>query len=218
MRETVSALSFCHTKGIIHRDIKPENLIMSDHSDRACVKLADFGLSKQLSPGAKIVQYCGTPEYMAPEVLYKRPYDAKVDVWSFGVLLYYIMAGVHPFELRNADLTVKTLKQFAPMVRRGPTTDHWASNVWGHVSSMCTDLVICALHPDGDKGRISMQDVYAHPWFSPNAGGIAACNLTISPRNLPSQFHPAISPQLSSRTLSLSSHTLPTLSPLHHPT
>jgi serine/threonine protein kinase len=77
---------------VIHRDIKPENILLFEEG----VKLADFGSSIQLSPDSR-EQLCGTPEYLAPEVIENQRYDEKVDVWSVGVLVYEMLLGRTPF-------------------------------------------------------------------------------------------------------------------------
>ena len=91
IRQACGALAYCHQHGYVHRDVKPENLLVyngiNTHrsgTDWRCptIKLADFGLCKYLEPGQQVQQFCGTLEYMAPEVVAKRPADFKADVSS----------------------------------------------------------------------------------------------------------------------------------------
>ena len=79
--------------GVIHRDIKAENIMMDTHQQ---IKLLDFGLSKNKSRVSEH-EICGTPYYMAPEMIRGDEYDAKIDVWSMGVLIYYLVSGHLPF-------------------------------------------------------------------------------------------------------------------------
>ncbi|TVU22805.1 hypothetical protein EJB05_32524, partial [Eragrostis curvula] len=101
-QQLVSAVAFCHARGVYHRDIKPENLLVDDAGD---LKVSDFGLSavaEQMRHDGLFHTFCGTPAYVAPEVLSRKGYDAaKADLWSCGVVLYVLMAGYLPFQDRN---------------------------------------------------------------------------------------------------------------------
>ena len=85
---------YCHAKGVIHRDIKPENLLLGGYGE---IKLADFGWSVH-APSSKRKTVCGTTDYLAPELVDKIPYDATIDIWCTGVLLYEFLVGQPPFE------------------------------------------------------------------------------------------------------------------------
>ncbi|XP_062217993.1 putative CBL-interacting protein kinase 13 [Phragmites australis] len=101
-QQLVSSVAFCHARGVYHRDIKPENLLVDDSGD---LKVSDFGLSavaEQMRHDGLFHTFCGTPAYVAPEVLSRRGYDAaKADLWSCGVVLFVLMAGYLPFQDRN---------------------------------------------------------------------------------------------------------------------
>ncbi|KAG2594971.1 putative CBL-interacting protein kinase 13 [Panicum virgatum] len=101
-QQLVSSVAFCHARGVFHRDIKPENLLVDDAGD---LKVSDFGLSAvadQMRHDGLFHTFCGTPAYVAPEVLSRRGYDAaKADLWSCGVVLFVLMAGYLPFQDRN---------------------------------------------------------------------------------------------------------------------
>ena len=101
-QQLVSAVAFCHARGVFHRDLKPENLLVDEHGN---LKVSDFGLSavaEQFRPDGLLHTFCGTPAYVAPEVLGRRGYDgAKADVWSCGVILFVLMAGYLPFHDKN---------------------------------------------------------------------------------------------------------------------
>jgi serine/threonine protein kinase len=85
----------------VHRDLKPENLLFTDRSQTATLKLIDFGMAKFVRPGESLHDWCGTPEFQAPEVVRRTGYDTKADVWSAGVILYILLFGYPPFRDRN---------------------------------------------------------------------------------------------------------------------
>ncbi|CAN7034089.1 unnamed protein product [Brassica rapa subsp. trilocularis] len=101
-QQLISSVSFCHGRGVYHRDLKPENLLLDAKGN---LKVSDFGLSavaEQLRIDGLCHTFCGTPAYLAPEVLTRKGYDAaKADVWSCGVILFVLMAGHIPFYDKN---------------------------------------------------------------------------------------------------------------------
>ncbi|EEF46883.1 CBL-interacting serine/threonine-protein kinase 25 [Ricinus communis] len=101
-QQLISAVDFCHSRGVSHRDLKPENLLLDENED---LKVSDFGLSalpEQLLNDGLLHTQCGTPAYVAPEVLRKKGYDgSKADIWSCGVILYVLLAGFLPFQDEN---------------------------------------------------------------------------------------------------------------------
>ncbi|KAF5455934.1 hypothetical protein F2P56_025460 [Juglans regia] len=101
-QQLIDGVDFCHSKGVYHRDLKPENLLLDSQEN---IKISDFGLSALPEQGVSLLRTtCGTPNYVAPEVLSHKGYDGAVaDVWSCGVILYVLMAGYLPFD--ELDLT-----------------------------------------------------------------------------------------------------------------
>ncbi|KAF0694278.1 hypothetical protein As57867_014770, partial [Aphanomyces stellatus] len=95
MTQLADALAYLHAHGVVHRDVKAENVLLHSSSVHAPLLLADFGFAKRL-PWTKGTT-CGTPAYMAPEVLLGHAYDAAVDCWSLGVILYMLLSGQPPF-------------------------------------------------------------------------------------------------------------------------
>lgn len=100
IRQVLEGVAYLHKKGIVHRDLKLENLLLVDDSPRAFVKIADFGLSKVFSKDTTLSTVCGSPQYMAPELLMMESnmeYSPAVDVWSMGVILFILLVGYSPF-------------------------------------------------------------------------------------------------------------------------
>ncbi|XP_069328189.1 MAP/microtubule affinity-regulating kinase 4-like [Eulemur rufifrons] len=107
-RQVVSAVEYCHRMSVAHRDLKPENLLLSAKGE---IKLADFGLSAQFTPGTPLTTYCGTPYYVAPEIVRRKPYHGpSADVWSLGVLLYMFVTGTLPFKGDNLKEVMRQIK------------------------------------------------------------------------------------------------------------
>lgn len=94
-RQIVDAMREMHSQNIAHRDMKLENILI-DYQTRK-VKIIDFGYSVRIEPNQKQLISCGTPSYMAPEIVKKSPYDLSVDVWACGVILFKLLTGVFPF-------------------------------------------------------------------------------------------------------------------------
>ena len=100
VKQVLSGVAYLHSKGIVHRDLKLENLLLHGELPKAVVKIADFGLSKVFSSNATLSTVCGSPLYMAPELLMldqKSAYSPAVDIWSVGVILFILLAGYSPF-------------------------------------------------------------------------------------------------------------------------
>ncbi|KAI4300025.1 hypothetical protein L6164_033444 [Bauhinia variegata] len=101
-QQLICAVDYCHSRGVFHRDLKPENLLLDSNG---VLKVSDFGLSalpQQVREDGLLHTTCGTPNYVAPEVIHNKGYDgAKADLWSCGVILFVLMAGYLPFEEDN---------------------------------------------------------------------------------------------------------------------
>ncbi|CAD8166285.1 unnamed protein product [Paramecium octaurelia] len=107
IQQVIEALNYIHSHGIIHRDIKPENIILKEQGMIEQVVLADFGLADYFRKDCKYMfTRCGTPGFVAPELLQDKIYDYKVDIYSCGILFYYLLVGKGPFDSNNYDQTV----------------------------------------------------------------------------------------------------------------
>ena len=150
--QIATAVRFCHKKSIIHRDIKLDNVLLDD--DDVC-KLCDFGVSRSLSPHKVIQEQCGTPAYLAPEIVKDEGYSGfKADVWSLGVLLYVLVTGIMPFRASTVEeLNKKILKGSFEFPERTL------------LSAELKDLIRKMLTVDVGS-RIDSSQVLTHPWLS----------------------------------------------------
>ena len=96
--QIATALFYLKSFGIAHRDLKPDNMMMTTNDDTSAVKIIDFGLSKIIGPNERSKDPFGTIPYAAPEIILRKPYGHSVDIWSFGVTLFFLVTGFHPFD------------------------------------------------------------------------------------------------------------------------
>jgi calcium/calmodulin-dependent protein kinase I len=155
----VSAIDYLHGMGIVHRDLKPENLLLKDDDDISEVKLADFGLSKIMSQKVMMQTACGTPGYVAPEVLQAKGYDKEVDLWSIGVITYILLCGFPPF------YNEKLQELFEQIMR----ADYdFPEDYWAEISDNAKNFISRLLVVDPKK-RMTAKEALEHPWLSGHA-------------------------------------------------
>ena len=153
--QVASAIYFLHKHGYIHRDIKPENILIDDNFD---IKLCDFGWCVSIEKGERTT-FCGTYEYMAPEMVNDEFYDMGIDIWSLGVLLYEMIHGYSPFRAHNnfvQDAKSAQVEIFVNIKNNKYTIDK-------EMSEECIDLIAKLLTTDTKK-RIKIGDIFTHPW------------------------------------------------------
>jgi len=111
VKQILLAVQYLHNEGVVHRDLKPENLLCSDNSLGGIhIYVADFGLSRLFNEQEQLTTYCGSPEYVAPEVLDCAPYEKAVDLWSVGVITYILLTGFLPFYDKNHATLFEKIK------------------------------------------------------------------------------------------------------------
>lgn len=151
-QQLISAVDFCHSRGVYHRDLKPENLLLDEDGN---LKVTDFGLSAfsdHLRQDGLLHTTCGTPAYVAPEVIGKKGYDgAKADIWSCGVILYVLLAGFLPFQDENIVAMYRK-------IHRGD----FKCPPW--ISSDARRLITKMLDPNANS-RITISKIMESTWF-----------------------------------------------------
>ncbi|KAM3131260.1 hypothetical protein pb186bvf_016578 [Paramecium bursaria] len=157
MKQLLSAVSYCHEKGIVHRDIKLENLLLESKRNDANLKVIDFGTSRKVNSDEKMDMKIGTIYYIAPEVL-KQSYDNKCDVWSCGVILYILLCGYPPFN--GDDMTIKK------KILEGKC--EFDDQEWKNISQDAKSLILKMLTPD-PKNRITSYQALQDPWIQSKA-------------------------------------------------
>jgi len=153
--QVTSALVYLHKQNIVHRDLKPENLLLTSNSDDYDVKIIDFGLAK-CSPDPMVMP-CGTPGYVAPEILKRKPYHKAVDIWSLGVIMYILLCGFPPFHEENGDL-----KKLYKQIRAGKYT--FPPKFWKNISEQAKDLIrrMLTVRPNN---RITAEGIMNDRWL-----------------------------------------------------
>ncbi|XP_015282760.1 PREDICTED: serine/threonine-protein kinase Chk2 [Gekko japonicus] len=156
------AVQYLHEHGIIHRDLKLENVLLSSPEENCLIKITDFGQSKILGETSLMQTLCGTPNYLAPEVLSSAGtagYGRSVDCWSLGVILFMCLSGYPPFSDQNPQQPMRE------QITHGKY--FFCADKWKRVSKEAFDLVQKLLTVDVDK-RFKIAQALEHPWLQDN--------------------------------------------------
>jgi len=157
IKSVVSAIDYLHSIGIVHRDLKPENLIYLSKADDSPIKITDFGLAKfRANQNVDMHTACGTPGYVAPEVLKGENYSKAVDLWSVGVILYILLCGFPPFYHQNTNMLYK-------LIKKGEYD--FPDPYWSEISDSAKDLIRGLLTVDPKK-RMTAKELLVHPWIA----------------------------------------------------
>ncbi|XP_034230575.1 LOW QUALITY PROTEIN: calcium/calmodulin-dependent protein kinase type 1-like [Thrips palmi] len=169
IRQVLEAVDYMHEQGVVHRDLKPENLLYYSPDEDSKIMISDFGLSKMEDSGI-MATACGTPGYVAPEVLAQKPYGKAVDVWSIGVISYILLCGYPPFYDENdANLFAQILKG----------DFEFDSPYWDEISDSAKDFIRQLMCVEVEK-RYTCRQALQHPWISGNAASNKNIHGTVS--------------------------------------
>uniref|UniRef100_A0A8C6KH49 Serine/threonine-protein kinase DCLK2 n=1 Tax=Nothobranchius furzeri TaxID=105023 RepID=A0A8C6KH49_NOTFU len=154
------ALKYLHSMNIVHRDIKPENLLVFEHPDGTkSLKLGDFGLATVVE--GPLFTVCGTPTYVAPEIIAESGYGLKVDIWAAGVITYILLCGFPPFRSEN-----NIQEDLFDQILLGQLD--FPSPYWDSITDSAKELILKMLLVNAEA-RYSAQDVLSHPWVTADA-------------------------------------------------
>jgi len=158
VKQILHAVKYLHEQGIAHRDLKPENLLCSGEGSHEVVKIADFGLSKIFAgeKGEELQTSCGTPGYVAPEVLMCESYDKSVDMWGIGIITYILLAGYPPFYADNDT------QLFEKIMNAEYDFD---DECWDDVSDLAKDFIQHLLVKEPEN-RFTAEQALKHEWIT----------------------------------------------------
>ncbi|XP_066566148.1 calcium/calmodulin-dependent protein kinase type 1B [Amia ocellicauda] len=155
IRQVLDAVCYLHRLGIVHRDLKPENLLFDTPFEDSKIVISDFGLSKMEEQGA-LSTACGTPAYIAPELLEQQTYGKEVDLWAVGVIAYILLCGYPPFyDDNDTELYRQIVK----------AEFEFDSPYWDDISDSAKDFISKLLQRDPEK-RYTGEQALQHPWIS----------------------------------------------------
>ncbi|KAI7836176.1 hypothetical protein COHA_009943 [Chlorella ohadii] len=177
--QIMRAIQYLHSRGIVHRDLKLENLLLVRKKDIGHIKIADFGLARRYMGASAMTTICGTPQYVAPEIIKGGParYGPECDLWSAGVILFILLGGYPPFydeseprlfeKIRKGKVCKHTTTCYlfpsGPAPPAPPPQFDFNDDVWSVVSGDAKDVIKRLLVVDPAK-RMTLQEVFEHPW------------------------------------------------------
>ena len=157
MYQISNGVQYLHEFGIIHRDLKPGNIMLSDKTEKGVVKIMDFGLSKIVGPTEKLEDGFGTLSFVAPEVLLRNPYNKQIDIWSLGVIMFYLISGGLPFDDKSDNEEAIAKKIVYKMVK-------FKSPTWDDKSKEAIALIKKCLIKSPEE-RIGIDNFVSDPWI-----------------------------------------------------
>ncbi|XP_053506903.1 death-associated protein kinase 2 isoform X1 [Ictalurus furcatus] len=158
LKQILKGAGFMHSKQIAHFDLKPENIMLSDkNAEHPEIKIIDFGLAHRFDPGEEYKSLCGTPQYIAPEVINYEPLSVATDMWSIGVITYILLSGISPFQGENDE---ETLRNIVDM--KYDFDEHYFSQT----SDIAKDFIEKLLVKDQSE-RLTAEECLLHPWIKP---------------------------------------------------
>lgn len=169
LQMVLDGVKYLHTLGITHRDLKPENLLYYHPGSDSKIMITDFGLASTRKKGDECLMKttCGTPEYIAPEILVRKPYTNAVDMWALGVISYILLSGTMPFEDDNRTRLYR-------QILKGKYS--YSGEPWPSVSNLAKDFVDRVVTVDPNE-RMTASQALKHPWIVTMAASSSMKNL-----------------------------------------
>ncbi|XP_059647115.1 serine/threonine-protein kinase ATG1c-like isoform X2 [Cornus florida] len=156
MRQLAAGLQILRENNLIHRDLKPQNLLLSSNDDKSVLKIADFGFARSLQPRGLAETLCGSPLYMAPEIMLLQKYDAKADLWSVGAILFQLVTGKTPFTGNDPKQLLQNIVKSSEL--------HFPPDK-KNLSLDCIDLCQKLLRRNPVE-RLTFEEFFNHPFLS----------------------------------------------------
>jgi len=163
----LKSVAYCHQRKIAHCDMKPKNLLLMTEDNDSFIKLADFGFAARVHAPKSLTKQCGTPFFVAPEILIRKPYDQQSDMWSVGCIIYLLLSGNLPFMGRSQKELFRKIVAGKYVLEGGE---------WDDVSDDAKDLVrkMLVLNPDD---RIKSAEAIKHDWLKASRDRLNMVNL-----------------------------------------
>ncbi|ORX54885.1 calcium/calmodulin-dependent protein kinase I delta short [Piromyces finnis] len=156
VKQILEAVNYMHKKNIVHRDLKPENLLFKDKNEDSPLMVTDFGLSKFTEASSMLNTSCGTPGYVAPEIISRKGHGIAVDLWSIGVITYVLLCGFQPFYGDDQAQLFKAILEADYVFEK---------EYWGEISENAKDFIRKLLVVDPND-RMNCEQALKHKWLT----------------------------------------------------
>ncbi|CAL8462240.1 g1771 [Coccomyxa elongata] len=170
LRQLAAGLRELWSRNLVHRDLKPQNLLLSTTKSGALLKIADFGFARSLQPQGLAETLCGSPLYMAPEILQFHKYNAKADLWSVGTILFELVVGKPPFNGANHVALLRNIERQEAVVPAALVKS---------LSTSCVSLLHGLLRRNPVE-RMTFEEFFTHPFLRSGSASPSSCNSSSS--------------------------------------
>lgn len=157
VKQILSGVAFLHRNNVVHLDLKPQNILLTSARPLGDIRIVDFGLSRRMDSITEVREILGTPEYVAPEILNYEPISTATDMWSIGVLIYFMLTGESPFLGDNKQETFLNISQISV---------DYSEETFEGISPLAVDFIKTLLVKN-PRVRATAEECLSHPWLCP---------------------------------------------------